>query len=81
MNSLLRRVFLGRLAALPAALTATRLTALEVADPGTKKPEVPSLDKDRKELRKTLKALREAKLDQAVEPAFLFRALPKEDGK
>ena len=77
MSTLLRRAFLGRIAALPAALAAARLSALETVAEG-KKPEATSLDKDRKELRKGLKALREAKLPQAVEPAFSFRPLGPE---
>ncbi|HJU83795.1 MAG TPA: hypothetical protein VJ600_06270 [Holophagaceae bacterium] len=79
-KALQRRSFFGWMAAVPATLAATRVASaaeplardlVRLQEPA---PPAPS-EKDLKDLQDMLKMLREAKLPQAVPPAFTFAAL------
>ncbi len=81
-KALQRRSFFGWMAAVPAALAATRVAAAaeplarELA-PRQEAPAASPSEKDLKELQATLAVLRDAKLPQAVPPAFTFAALKR----
>jgi hypothetical protein len=71
-----RRSFFGWMAGVPAALAAAKV--VEAAEPLTRLQEPPPpapTEKELKDLQDQLKSLREARLPQAVEPAFTFAAL------
>jgi hypothetical protein len=76
-----RRSFFGWMAGVPAALAAGQLAqaaepALRIQEPVLPPPPAPT-DKELKDLQDQLKLLREAKLPQAVEPAFSFSAMKR----
>ncbi len=76
-----RRSFFGWMAGVPLALAAAQVAEAAEGlaprqEPPTPPPTLPT-EKELKDLQDQLKVLREAKLPQAVEPAFSFAALKR----